>query len=313
MGGQEMEDKQITIHINIRIILIIPFLFLFNAHLFGQRFLDKLNALPPSLVEKAPEFDIDKKFIFSIDSTNKVFIIQDIRRNPETKEFNIDQIINEIPLNDLSAGSFKSVRDQYDKSIINLNIGTVNNKLSIIQYFLRYDEVVAINILDILQLGPWRYSEQLESDFKEIIPMVTESMSDKSYSTNYFRPVRNLYKFNTNRVIAIGIRDSVKAFKDGYYYAAGLTNPPCYSKDITFSNSRLLKKIKNELKRNDIAIKERNPVFIRINSNGVVESIYLPDLSLSDNKKIAIKNVDQLNPGNESGVNVKSKILLILK
>lgn len=294
-------------------VLIITFFFLFHSHLFGQKFLDRLNALPPSIVVKAPEFDVDKKFIFNIDSLNKVLIIQDIRRNPETKEFNIDQIIYEIPLNDLSVGSFKAVRNPDDKTMINLKIGTVNNKLSIIQYFLRYDEVVAINILDILQLGSWNYSEQFASDFKEIIPKITENLSDKSYSTNFFQPVKSLYKFYTDRVIAIGLRDSLKEFKDGYYYAASLTNPPCYSKNITSSNSRLLKNIKTELKRNDIPIKNRHPVFIRINSNGVIESIYLPDLSLADNQKIAINNIDQLNPGNDSGVKVKSKILLILK
>lgn len=294
-------------------ILIITSFFLFNSHSFGQKFLDRLNALSPSIVVKAPIFDVDQKFIFSIDSLNNVLIIQDIRRNPETKEFSIDQIIYEIPLNDLSAGSFRAAKDPDDKTIFNLKIGTVNNKLSIIQYFLRYHEVVAINILDILQLGSWPYSEQLESDFKEIIPLFTENLNDKSYLTNFFRPVKSLYKYYTNRVIAIGLRDSVKEFKDGYYYASSLTNPPGYSKNGISPNSRLLKNIKSELKRNDIPIKKRNPVFIRINSNGTVESIYLPDLSLIDNQKIVTKNIDQLIPGNDFGVNVKSKMLLILQ
>jgi len=295
------------------IILAIALFTLFSAHLRGQNFLEKLNALPPSIVVRAPEFDIEKKFIFSIDSINKVLIIQELRRSPDTKEFNIDQIVYEISLNDLSAGSFRVSKNPADKTLLKFKIGTINNKLSIIQYFLRYDEVVLIQKQDIIELGPWHYSEQLDSAFRKIIPMIGANLSDKSYSTNLFREPRIVFKYYTDRVVGIHSIDSFKAFKDGYYYAASLKNPPSYSKKDNSSNERLLRNIKSEIKRIDIPRQERNPVFIRIDSNGELESIYFPDLSMADNKKIELKNFDHFYPGNDSVANVKSKLLLILK
>jgi len=295
------------------IILTLTFFSLFNAHLIGQNFLDRLNALPPSIVVKAPEFDVDKKFVFSIDSLNKVLIVQELSRKPDTREFNIIQIIYEIPLNDLSAGSFRAAKDPDNQTLFNFKIGTIKNKQSIIQYWLSYDEVILIKTQDLLSIGNWLYSEQLESELRKIIPMIAEKLSDKSYSTNLFHPGKSVVKYHTSSVVGIKKVDSVKPYDDGYYYAASLKNPPSYSKNNPSSNGKLLRNIKTELKRDGIELQKRNPVFIRVDANGAIESIFFPDLSMAENKKIELKNFEHLIPGNDSISSVKSKFLLILK
>ena len=257
-------------------------------------------------------FDVVKKYVFSIDSINKVLIIQDLRKSPDTKEFHFDQLIYEIPLVDLGAGSFKIAKDADDADLLNFTIGTIHNKLSINWYFLRYDEVVAIQVSDLLGLGQWPYSKQLESDFKSIILMLKAHFNDKANSTKFDREGRMVFKYTSSIVTAIGAKDSLKAFTDGYYYPASLESPPYYSKNQALSDSRLKKDLKSELKRNNIQLGSRAPVFIRVGSNGKIESTYFPDLSFADNKKIDINQFELFNPGKESGGPVKSKYLLIL-
>ena len=196
--------------------------------------------------------------------------------------------------------------------MLNFTIGTIHNKLSINWYFLRYEEVVAIQVSDLLGLGQWPYSEQLEADLKNIVQMLKANCTVKSNPTKFSQEGRMVFKYTSSIVTAIGPKDSLKAFTDGFYYPASLEVPPYYSKNQALSDSRLKKDLKSELKRNNLQLGSRTPVFIRVGSNGKIESTYFPDLSLADNKKIDINQFEPFYPGKEAGNPVRTKYLLIL-
>jgi hypothetical protein len=286
----------------------------FNLKCAGQNFIEQFNDLPPTITVRAPVFDVEKKYYIDIDSLHQLIIIQDFRRNPGNKEPHFDQLIYEIPFSELSLGSFRVARDADDKSLINLKIGTVENKTTIIQYFIRDDRVVAIQSQDILELGPWELDEPLEKKLKECIKLLTDKISNKSYNTNLFGLIKSSHKYASDIVTTVGPTDKDKRLSFGYYYAPSLQSPPYYSttKNSNSSDSKLIKDIKNELKKINSGSTEITPVFVYISASGQIESLHFCNRQTAQ-ENFDLKQLDTFKAGKEGNTDVKCKLLLMIK
>ena len=285
------------------------------THSLGQNFVERFNDLPPTVIVRAPEFDVEKKYSVNIDSANKLLIIQDYRRDPKNKQPHFDQLIYEIPLTDLSLGSFRVAKDVADNSLLNLKIGTSANKTTIIGYFLRNDNVVAIQSQDILELGPWTFSDETEKELKEIVNLISINIPDKSYKTNLFSLTKSLHKYNSEIVQTIGPIDSDKRLSDGYFYALGLDAPPLYSgsKNELASVSKLSKDIRKALKTIESSSQASTPTFVYINVSGQIESIYFFGPEIYKSNDIDLSDFDSFSPGKNGTETVKSKFLIMTK
>jgi hypothetical protein len=280
----------------------------------GQELLDRLNKLPLTVLRRAPEFDVNTKYVFSVDSVHDLLVIQDVRRHPDTRQIHFDQMIYEIPLDDLSAGSFRAAYDPDDKKFYNFTIGTTDNKPTIIQYFLRDDQVVAILSQDILSLGSWNYTGELENELKEIVQLLVSAVPDKSYRTKLMGMANIFHKFNTARATAIGLRDSVKTLNGEYYYGPALKSPPYYggAQNIDVSNAKLIRDLKKESKALGLVSESPSPVFVYVADDGKITSIYFPNLSTSGVAHPDVTKFRSFTPGSDGAANVKSKFLFVL-
>lgn len=286
----------------------------FTNYCFGQEFLNRLNRLPPTTVQRAPEFDIEKKYIFSIDSINNLLFVQDFGRKPDSYEEHPIQTIFEIPLADLNKGSFLVSKSSANIEFLSLSIGTTNNKTSIIQYWLRNDQIVAIMAHDFLRLGTWSYTDLLESELIGISKLFMEIIPNKSGLTK-FSGMRTIYKYASEKAIAIGQKDTVKELNSGYYYVCSLKNPSFYAgkKNFESSNIKLTRDLKAELEKVTDKISSSNPVFVNVGNTGKIESIFFLNQTINENKNIDLNNLRTFNPGNDGAQNVKNKILLVIR
>lgn len=298
------------------LILTLVFLF-FNLKSNAQTIVDNLNSLPSTQIEKAPVFDIEKKYFFSLDSINMLLIIQEIHRKPDSKELHFDQMIYEIPLNDLSIGSYRVVKKDNNKSLLKFKIGTVRNKSSIIRYWLRDNNVVLIESLGILTMGAWDYSEKLEKELSNIVKSIISVTPNKSYETNIFikSGIKNYWKYKAESVTMFGGDVINKVLNDGYYYNSSIKNPALYSntKSLNRSNLKLINEIKQELKKNNIVEFGRTPVLIQVDKVGNIESIFIANLSNDQNKAFDISNFSSFSPGNDGEENLKARIILVIQ
>lgn len=285
-----------------------------GSNSFSQDLLNRLNNLPPTLIHKAPVFDVEKKYIFSVDSVHKLMYIQDYGRKPNSRVAHFNQIIYEIPLADLSAGSFLISRDIDNSDLLKFNIGTSNNRTSIVQYFIANDDVVAVLVQDFITLGKWDYTAQLESELNKIIQLFIERIPDKTKSTK-FTGIKSMHKYSSGRVTAIGLKDTTQELNGGYCFLKSLKNPSFYSGKTSFESSglKLAKDLKTELNKISDTKKGSGPAFVYINHAGLIESVFFLNLSDGENRKLDLNVLDKFNPGNNGSGNVKSKMLLIVK
>lgn len=285
----------------------------FTNYRFGQELLNRLNSLPPTTVQRAPEFDVEKKYIFSIDSINNLLFVQDFGRKPDSREEHPIQTIFEIPLSDLNVGSFLVSKGSTNIEL-SLSIGTTNNKTSIIQYWLRNDQIVAIMAHDVLRLGTWIYTDMLELELLKISKQFADMIPNKSGQTK-FSGMKSIYKYASEKAIAIGQKDTVKELNSGYYYVSSLKNPSYYAdkKDFESSNIKLLRDLKTELKKVTDISSGPDPVFVNVSNTGTIESIFFLNQTSNVNRKIDLNSLKTFNPGNDGAQNIRSKILLIIR
>ena len=292
--------------------LIISFLIFSNIIIYGQSITDQLNKLPPTLVERAPEFDIEKKFDFSFDSINNLLIIQEIHRKPDTKEIHFYQTIYEIPLSDLAIGSFRVAKDPYDDSKLVLKIGTVKDRASIIYYSIGTEEVILIQTQGEINLGSWNYSEDLKNEINNTLKALIELVPNKSYETNIFVKTGEVggYKYLSERVTFPSATVNNKVLNDDYYYSSSLKSPTFYSgtNNEYSSNLKFGKDLKTELIRNNIQI-GKSPVLIHIDENGILKSLFVMNLSNEENRKLDLSKFSNFSPGNDGSGNLKTKYL----
>lgn len=295
-------------------IYLLFFLLLTSGILSGQEKIS-FNDLPPTLTYRMPEFDVENKYQVSIDSANQIMIIQDRGRKPDTKQLHFHQLIFEIPLSDLSLGSFRVAKKMDDSTRLRISIGTKKNRPTITSYMVNEDMVATVSAMDVMVLGDWNYSKQLESELKQAVRNFTGTIADQSYETNFYtRGKFYSTKYTAENVIFTGPKNPDKSLALGYYFGPSLERPPRYEKTKTNANSdfKLLSDIKKELKRLGISRIEKMPVFININETGQIESLFFPNLSIELNRQFDKRNLASFSPGLNANVAVKCKLLLIV-
>lgn len=295
--------------------LLLFIVFLHNTiGCLGQDLISKLNDLPPSAIQKAPFFDVEKKYLFSFDSTNNSLFVQALARNPKNLEAHVYQDIFEIPLADINAGSFLLLKKNDSSPKITLQIGTKNNKQSIISYLLIQNQVEMVQVRDVLSIGDWSYTEQLYSEIKDIINLLCDRFSDKSDSTTFSGLPRTVFKYFTDRIVAVGNLEPDRELNRGYYYVASLQKASFYDgkNNSINSNSALIKDLKTELRRLNGNLAVPTPVMINVDKSGQIESIFYLNQKNDVNRNINLKNFKSFNPGSFDSQNVKSKTLLII-
>jgi hypothetical protein len=297
----------------ILIILLSAVLIRFDCK--GQDLLTQLYDLPATLIRSAPDFDVEVKYIFNLDSINDVLFVQAFARHPKSKEPHFHQFIYEIPLSELNAGSFLLVRKNVDNPELALKIMTTNSEARIIFYFISFDRLEFVQVCNTVGLGSWNYSAELESDLSGIITLLTERITNKAMSTDFSSNSKSMFVYQTENVIYDGQVHSDQELNSGYYFAGSLKNPSFYAgkKNLLSSNSALMKDLKSELKRLNVPKKNPIPVCINVDQTGKIESVFFLNQPSAVNRKVNLQNFKTFSPGNNGLQNVKTKNFLVVK
>ena len=258
----------------------------------GQSIVDRLNSLPPTQKERAPDFDIEKKYYFNFDSLNLRLVIEEVHQRPSDKKRHFYSFLYEIPLADLSAGSFSVANKDGGVNELKLKLGTVKGKVSIAEHWLQYEDIVLVSESGNLSLGPWDYSDNLENELLAIIKIIASNTPNKSYETNlHVKPVdKGGWRYKSEAVTMLGDRVTQKELNGGYYFNHSIENAAYYSKtkNPAQSISMLSSDIGKELRRNNIKITQQTPVIITVDKQGNMESIFIVGLTNDQNKLIDI-------------------------
>ncbi len=283
--------------------LLITMIILASMSVSGQSIVDRLNSLPPTQKERAPDFDIEKKYYFNFDSLNLRLVIEEVHQRPSDKKRHFYSFLYEIPLADLSAGSFSVANKDGGVNELKLKLGTVKGKVSIAEYWLQYEDIVLVSESGNLSLGPWDYSDNLENELLAIIKIIASNTPNKSYETNlHVKPVdKGGWRYKSEAVTMLGDRVTQKELNGGYYFNHSIENPAYYSKtkNPAQSISMLSSDIGKELRRNNIKITQQTPVIITVDKQGNMESIFIVGLTNDQNKLIDIGRFLPFTPGDD--------------
>lgn len=283
----------------------------------GQSIVDRLNSLPPTQKERAPDFDIEKKYYFNFDSLNLRLVIEEVHQRPSDKKRHFYSFLYEIPLADLSAGSFSVANKDGGVNELKLKLGTVKGKVSIAEYWLQYEDIVLVSESGNLSLGPWDYSDNLENELLAIIKIIASNTPNKSYETNlHVKPVdKGGWRYKSEAVTMLGDRVTQKELNGGYYFNHSIENPAYYSKtkNPAQSISMLSSDIGKELRRNNIKITQQTPVIITVDKQGNMESIFIVGLTNDQNKLIDIGRFLPFTPGDDGSGSLKTKEIIVIR
>ena len=297
-----------------RIFLTLAFSTLTYTTVFSQSPTELLNSLPPTSEVPAPEFNVENKYIFRIDSINHQLIIVSQPRHPVTKQPHFDQQLFEIPLSQLNAQSLKIQKDEFKDEALSLSITLTEGQNDVIVYWVRDDNIVSIQSQKNVILRPWPNDEQTHSRLLEATDSFTSQLTSNTESPEMAAIAAPTFKYGTSQVTMIGTKDLDGKLNDGYYLAHALEQPPVYqnSKDLASSIRNLKKIIANQLRKADRTIVPKTPVFIYVDESGAITStyaVYEDTEEIRDMPTIVIAN---FKPGLLHESPVKCKIVFIM-
>lgn len=306
--------------------------FIFCRVCFSQTYLtevekaaDFFKNLPPTKTLRAPEFDIQIKYLCKFDPVANSLVIREISQEPLTGAFHFDQGILEFPLDELNAESIVIEDDTDDDQtpLLRLRIIHPTNSPMFTQYWMRENKIVFVQIRDEINLGPWKKTDNvlaILNNVKSLIisaaklnPGRKEELINKKPEI-YAQPTLRM-KVQEKTVTTMGIsKDPDPKLPNGYYMFQSVDVAPKLvgAKNESSSLSELNKRLKDYFRKKNIEVLPEIWVMISIDEMGNTQLIQViprnvgeSSISLSD-----LEGVLKWTPGNYNGENVKTKYFI---
>ena len=280
--------------------------------LFGQTSIEKISSLPPTDVIRAPEFDVEKKYTAQIDTVQNLLFIYDYRRHPTRGEEHFDHLLYEIPLEQMGLGSITLESSTPKRDISRIKFVVTGEEASIVQYWIRYGEVVCIQMQKELALGPWTTDESIKATLESTLETMRSEFISSGNEVNKYQMPKIIYKYGTDKVTMIGLKDLDGLLYNDYYYESALDTTTLYNseRNPTASRKALIKDIKDLITTSKNATRNKTVILMHIDSVGSLESIALI-LPKTFDDQLNTASLRKFKPGIKNGNAVKSKILLI--
>ena len=279
--------------------------------LMGQSSIQMMNALPATEIVKAPVFNVVKKYFAKVDTVQNTLFIYDYRSNPKNKASHFHQLIYEIPFDELSQTSIYIDQIIDDGTKIYLKLNTIGNEATITQYWINENELVCIQVQDELSLGPWESTPDLQTKMKNLIDSINDDFITSKEKVNKYIPSKTIFKYGTDKVTMIGIKDLDGKLYSNYFLAQMTDKPPLYNGTKNFS--RTIQKLKREVNKNrNLQHVDRNEKLfyvVNISDNGNIDSVFC--ITNTNSTKLEPVTLEKFIPAHKGDEKVKSKIVLI--
>lgn len=281
-------------------------------YLVSQEALSKFNNLPSTNTVRAPEFDVVRKYSMSFDKNMNLLLIKEFNFGSETNLPHSIQRMYEIPTVSLSLSSFMVEIDEASNEI-NIRILLNNTQPQLHEYWMHNTEVVSILNRSNLYLGPWKYSKELEKSLSEIVNQIGEYYAKASTIESSLQGTKkSVYKYGSERATLIGEKDLDGKLNGEYYFPYSITDPPQFQnyKNLTLAEKAIKKSIVKQMGTRSGEL-SGIPIFIYLDQNGKVESIFIGSDILSEFNEII--NLDEFqNGGKNEAEEVKCKFIILI-
>ena len=250
-----------------KITLLLTIVLLSINSIESQDMLQNLNNLPTTIEVRAPEFNTEIKYFFKIDTSKNNLIIQDIRKSKEGK-IHYYQWLYEIPINQLGPESFKASRDSDNE--IKLTVETTKNANTIMFYMFQDKKVSSIMAVNGIQLGKWAYSDSLFNKINNAVKSISDCLTKTGSSSNESKQTSGKFKYIAKNVTSVNATmDDDLSIGNGYYFEQIINE-----NNMNLCN-KVVKRIKSNLKKQNIDYQNPLPVIIYTSKEGDIESIFI--------------------------------------
>lgn len=283
----------------------------FSVRVNGQGSITLFNALPPTEITAAPRFDVKKKYYAKVDTFQNLIMIYDYRSSPNKRVKHFNQMVYQVPLSQLSTNSIfidEIFEDDHKKCY--LKFKTIGQDTDIFHYWISQQEVVCIQAMDVLSIGPWTSTPEMNSILQGVIDSLNTDYISSHEKVDKYKMAKIVYKYGSDRVTMIGRKDLDGKLYNDFHFVRALDKIPLYGKHKKYDevyNSLLhlmVRKNRKVLSKLDVAL----AVFIYLNERGDVESIF----QLSNGPEIVLDFIDsKFLPGVKNGKEVKTTIVLV--
>ena len=282
--------------------------------------------IPPTETIRAPEFDIQIKYLCKYDPVNNSLIIRQICQEPVSGIFHFDQGILEISLDELNQESVIIEDDTDDDKtpLLKLRFIHPTNSPKFTQYWMRENKIAFIQVRDEINMGPWKKTDEtimILGKIKsalisalELNPSKNEELANKKPDI-YAQPTLRM-KVQEKIVTTVNIpKDPDPKLPNGYYMSQSIDMPPKLvdTKNETASVHKLNKQLKEYFNKKGSKLSPETWVMILIDEMGTTQLIQVIPRNLAE-KSISVSDLKgefKWIPGKYKGENVKTKYFIV--
>jgi len=282
--------------------------------------------IPPTKVIRAPEFDIQIKYLCKYDPVNNSLIIREISQEPVSGIFHFDQGILEVPIDELNQESIVIEDDTDDDQtpLLRLRIIHPTNSTKFTQYWMRENKIAFIQVRDEIHIGPWKKTDEtmkvLENiktsliNVSKLSPSRNKELSDKKPNI-YAQPILRM-KVQEKIVTTINIpKDPDPKLPNGYYMSQSIDVPPILvdTKNEKSSVQKFNKQLKEHLNKKGIKIAIETWIMVLIDEYGITQLIQvIPRNPIESSIPVSdLGGEFKWIPGAYKGENVKTKYFVL--